>query len=165
MALFNPEEFMQQTVDKPLETEFKLCPAGEYEAAIDDFTAEAIESIDFEYKRGPKAGQPGQMVKFSCPFVINNEGVKAELNREKVVVTKQVILDMDENGQLDWGTNKNIELGRIRQAVGQNVEGPWSIGKLRGAGPVMVKVTHRDYTTKDGRKGTQADIDRVVPIF
>lgn len=165
MALFDAEAFMNQTIDKPLETEFKICPAGEYEAMIGDFTSDAIESVDFEYKRGAKAGQPGTMVKFTCPFVINSEAVRKELNRDTVIVNKQIILDFDEDGGLDWGTNKNVDLGRIRQAVGQNTEGPWSVGKLRGAGPVMVKVTHREYQTREGRKGTNAEVERVVPIF
>lgn len=161
---FDPDTFMQSTVDAPLETEFKLCPPGEYQAMIDDFTSDAFEQIDFEYKKGAKAGTPGTMLKLTIPFVIDSDKAKAELNRDKVTVTKQVILDRDQNGNLDFGTNKNIELGRVRDAVGQNTPGPWAVSKLRGAGPVMVKVEHIEYKRNDGSKGKRAEVTRVVKL-
>lgn len=166
MPMFDPDTFMQQTVDHPLETEYLTVPPGEYVATIDDFTGEsAFERIDFEYKKGERAGTPGVMVKLTIPFVIQDETVKAEMQRDKVVVSKQIILDMDADGGIDWNKNKNVELGRIRAAVGQNVDGqPWSIQKLRGAGPVMVKVVHTEFGRKDGTKGKRTEIERVVRI-
>jgi hypothetical protein len=161
---FDPEQFMHQTVDRPLETEFTMVPQGEYLASIDDFDRDALESIDFTYKRGPNAGSPGNMLKLSLPFVINDDAVRQELGRDKVVVTKQIILDTDDNGQLAFGTNRNIELGRIRDAVGQNVNGPWSLMELRGAGPVMIKVVHIEYDRRDGTKGKRAEVERVVRV-
>src|SRR5580765_1760999 len=86
MAMFDPEAFMSQTIDAPLETEFLTVPAGEYTATIDDFTSEAFEQINFEYKKGPRAGTPGTMTKFSLPFVIQDEQVKQDLGRDKLVV-------------------------------------------------------------------------------
>lgn len=162
---FDPDTFMQQTVDAPMETEFRLCPAGEFSAMIGDFTSEAFEVIDFEYKKGTRAGQPGSMTKFNLPFIINDDKAKQELNRDQVVVTKQMILDVDPiTKQLDFGVNKNIELGRVRDAVGQNNPGPWSVSQLRGAGPLMVKVEHIEYARKDGTKGKRAEVTRVVKL-
>src|SRR5215510_1343217 len=149
MADFNADDFLSQTVDKPLETEFTLVPPGEYQASIDDFDKDALEQIDFEYKRGPKAGQPGTMTKLTLPFVIDDANLKAELERDKVMISRQLILDLDEHGKLAEGKNKNVELGRIRDAVGQNDGSPWSIAQLRGAGPVMIRVTHVEFERKD----------------
>jgi len=164
MSTFDPDLFLQQTVDEPLATEFTLVPTGEYMAAIDDFDKDAIEQIDFEYKKGPRAGQPGTMTKLTLPFVIDDAKVKAELAREKVVISKQVILDLDDNGQLAHGKNKNIELGRIRDALGQNDDDTWSIAKLRGAGPLIIRVSHIEFERKDGTKGKRAEVDRVARI-
>jgi hypothetical protein len=164
MAMFDPETFMNQIIDEPLETEFVTVDPGEYVATIDDFTSEAFEQIHFEYKKGARAGTPGIMTKLTLPFVIQDDAVKQLLEMEKVVVRKQLILDLQDNGDLDWGTNKNIDLGRIRAAVGQNDPGPWSISKLRGAGPVMVKVTKVPFERKDGSKGERTEIERVVRI-
>lgn len=163
--MFNADTFMQQTVDQPLETEYTLVPEGEYQATIDDFTAEALEQIAFNYKQGDRAGTPGVMSKFTIPFVIHDDTVKQTMGRDKVVVTKQVILDInDTTGALDWGKNKNIELGRVRQGAGQNAPGPWSVAQLRGAGPMMVKVVHKQFDRKDGTKGTRVEVDRVARI-
>jgi hypothetical protein len=164
MTDFDPDTFMSQQVDLPLATEFTLVPIGEYLSAIDDFDKDALEAIDFTYKRGQLAGTPGKMFKLTLPFVINDEKVKQELGRDKVTVTKQLILDIDEKGRLAEGVNRNVELGRIRDAVGQNGDGPWSISQLRGAGPVMVKVGHVEFERRDGTKGKRAEIEKVVRI-
>jgi len=164
MSDFDPETFMHQTVDKPLETDYTLVPEAEYQAFIDDFTHEAFEEFEFEYKRGPNAGQPGSMQKFNCPFVLADEGVKTLMGRDKVTVIKPLTLNLKDGG-LDWGKNKNVELGKIREAVGQNVANQtWQIAQLRGAGPVMVKVIHRSGKRKDGSPFKVAEIDRVVRI-
>lgn len=162
--MFDASTFMQQTVDGPLETEYTLVPEGEYLMTIDDFDEKAFEKIEFEYKKGDKAGTPGTMTKFNVPFVVQDDKVKQELARDKVVVTKQIILDLDDAGGLSKDKNKNIELGRIRQAAGQNDSGPWSPANLRGAGPMMGKIVHREFERKDGTKGKRAEIDRVVRI-
>lgn len=164
MSGFDPDTFMQQNVDQPLETEYVLVPQGEYVARIGDFTSDAFERIDFDYKRGARAGTPGVMHKFNCPFIIQDEAVKAELQRDEVTIFKQIILDLNDDGGLDFGKNRNIDLGRIRAAVGQNDAGPWSIARLRGAGPVMVKVVHVDFERKDKTRGKRAEIERVVRI-
>lgn len=161
---FDPDNFLQQNVDGPLATEFTLVPQGEYPATIDDFDKDALEQISFEYKRGPKAGQPGVMTKLNLPFVINDDAVRAELGRDKVVITRQLILDLDDQGKLAEGKNKNVELGRIRDALGQNDGSPWSIAQLRGAGPIMIRVNHVEFERKDGTRGKRAEIDRVARI-
>jgi|SoiMethySBSTD1v2_1073268.scaffolds.fasta_scaffold40768_2 hypothetical protein len=163
-SVFDADSFLQQTVDEPFTTEFVMVPPGEYLAAIDDFDRDALQQVDFEYKKGPKAGQPGTMTKLTIPFIINDDKVKQELERDKVVVSKQVILDLDDNGQLASGKNKNIELGRLRDALGQNDDDTWSIAKLRGAGPLMVRVTHIEYDRRDGTKGKRAEIDRIARV-
>lgn len=162
--MFDANEFMQGQMDKPLDTEYTLVPISEYMATIDDFSAEAFQVVNFEYKQGERKGLPGSFTKATIPFVIQDDRVKAELGRDKVVVEKQLILDLEDDGKtLATGPNKNIELGRIRAAVGQD-KGPWSFSMLRGAGPLMVKVGHVEFARKDGSKGKRAEIERVTRI-
>lgn len=161
---FNAEDFMTQTIDQPLETERTLVPPGEYKMVIDDFTQEAFETFEFEYKRGPNAGQPGQMTKFGCPCIVVDDKVKADLGMEKVTVFKNITLDFDDTGAIAFGKNRNIDLGQLRHAVGQNNPGPWSIAQLRGAGPFMGRVEHREGKRKDGSAFKIAEVTRVAPI-
>lgn len=163
---FDPNTFMQETIDAPLETEFRLIPEAEYQAMIGDFDGNAFEQIDFTFPASSKrAGQQGTMRKFSCPFVISNDPrIMAELGRDTATAFANITLDVDAAGKLESGPNKNVRLGQIREAVGQNTPGPWQFSSLRGAGPVMIRVVHRSYQRKDGSPGKNAEVDRVVPI-
>lgn len=162
---FDPDAFMQMTVDQPLEIERTLVPEGEFDAMVDDFDSSIFETFQFTYKRGPNAGQEGSMHKGTFPIVINDDKVRAALQTDKARVFYQCTLDYDETtGQLLFGPNKNIDLGKLRHAVGQNAPGPWSVSQLRGAGPFKVKVKHRDGVRKDGTKFRIAEIERMSPI-
>lgn len=160
---FDPDTFMQQTVDQPLDTEYFKCPEGEYPAMIGEITSQNFETFDFTYRNGPQAGQPGSMTKLNIPFVINDDKLKAATGRDQIIVNKQIILDL-KDGALDFGKNRNVELGRVRQAVGQNNPGPWTFANLSGAGPVMVRVEHRTFKRKDGTQGENAEVTGVVAL-
>lgn len=165
MSNFDPELFMQQTVDQPMETERTLCPPGDYTMMVDDFEAKrAIEQIDFEYKKGPNAGQPGTMYVFNCPCVVQDDKVKADMDQDRVIVYKRITLDVNADGQLSWGKNKNIDLGQLRHAVGQNHAGTWNISHLRGAGPFVGKVEKREGKRKDGTNFEGREVTRVAPL-
>lgn len=162
---FDADAFMASTIDEPLATEFTRCPPGVYQAMIDDFNAsEALEIVNFTYKQGDRAGSPGSMLKLTVPFVIQDAKVQAEMERDRVVVSKQMILDRDDAGRIATGKNKNVDLGRLRKAIGQEKAGPWSPVQLKGAGPLMVKVIHTQYDRKDGTKGTRVEVSDVAPI-
>lgn len=161
---FDPNLFMQQTIEQPLETERTLVPPAEYQMMVDDFESSAIEEISFEYKKGAQAGQPGTMHVFNCPCVIQSDTLKAELGVEKVIVYKRINLDIGPDGNLEWGKNKNIDLGQLRAAVNQNGSGPWSIGMLRGAGPFMGRVDKKTGKRKDGSDFESREVGRVAPL-
>lgn len=165
---FDPNEFMQQNVDTPaegLQTEVILFPEGEYRAMIDSFDGTAFERFDFTYSKGPNAGMPGSMTKFSCPFrVTDDPRLQEKLGKSEGVVRKPINLDFDKDGKLDFGVNRNIELNRVRAAVGQDQPGPWTFTRLAGAGPVMIRVVHRTGKRKDGSEFKIAEVERVVRI-
>lgn len=161
---FDAASFIQSTIDKPMETDYQLCPEGTFQAMIGDFNEDAVTRIEFEYKRGPKAGIPGSMIKFNVPFSIQDPAVLASMGRDNVQVEMQLILDVNELGQLAWGKDRNVKLGQIRDAVNQNNPGSWSIMNLRGAGPCMVKVTHETFKRADGSDGKAARVQRVVKM-
>ena len=165
MTDFNPDDFMNQTVDQPLDHERTMVPPGEYQMRIGDFDRDAFETFEFTYQRGPNAGQEGKLHKFTCPIIVEDDTVKQKMGVETPMVYHQCTLDVDEHGKLLWGPNKNIALGQLRHATRQNDVGtPWSIGNLRGAGPFMGKVEHREGKRKDGSKFKIAEVVRFAPI-
>lgn len=160
MSTFDPDAFMQSTIDAPMETEYKLCPAGEYKNTfIDDFDSKA-----FDLKEGvsKKSGKDYSFLQFSIPFIINDPAAQAAIGREKVVVFKQLNIDRTQDGAIDLGTNKNVELGRIRDAAGQNTAGAWGPAQLRGSGPFVVTVVHESGKRDDGSEWKQARIGKVT---
>lgn len=164
MSNFDPDAFMTQTVDQPLSIERTLIPVGEYKGRIDDFTSEAFETIEFEYKKGDRAGEKGEMIKFNCPIIIDDDAVRALFERDKVVTYFACILDFDDKSQLTFGPNRNIDLGRLRHAVDQNGPGAWNPSMLKGAGPFMVKIEHKSGKRKDGSTYKNAEPVRFAPL-
>jgi hypothetical protein len=137
---FNMDAFLNTPVDEPTSTRITICPEGEYRAIIDDVSESGINS----WVRPPIDTKRGPMTILQVPWVILDEDVKKTVGRDKVVVNMDIILDVDTiTGQLIKGDGKNVSLGRLRSALGQNDAPGWTFTKLPGAGPALVKVTHR----------------------
>jgi hypothetical protein len=161
----DPELFMHQTVDKPMETDRTLAPEGDFDFVIGDFDTKAYETYEFTYERGPNAGLPGSITNFNCPCVTTDPKVCKALDREEVTVFRRMVLEFEEDGMtLKVGKNVNIEIGQLRHAVGQNSDANWSIAKLCGAGPFKGRIEHISGKRKDGSPFKNAQVGRVAPI-
>jgi len=157
LSPFDAGTFMNQTIDAQLDTQIKQCPEGEFRAMIDDFDEKAFRTFTSQ-KNG------NDYTVFSPPFVIQDQAVQADLGRDKVVVFhKGMFIDVGVDGGLDFSKGKNVDLGKLREAVNQNVAGqPWSFNHLKGAGPVMVRVVH-EADANDAEK-KYARVTRVTRI-
>ncbi len=136
MSTFDADAFMNSNVDAPMQTQMQKVPEGEYQAMIDNFeNASAIRTV--ETKNGPK-----QVM--TVPFVIQDVNLQQKMKRDRIVHREDFWLDFDENGRLATGPDSNINLGRLRAALGQNAPGqPWGPNMLKGAGPLMIVVKHK----------------------
>ena len=138
MAL-NTEEFLQTTTQEALDDHLEPWPAGEWLAQITD-----IAVSDFEFKKGDRIGETGYRM------IVKYEAQDAQVveicERDKVSVSDSILLDVTPDGNgLDFGKGKNIGLGRLRTATGQNVPGQeWSPMMLKGQ-PVKVSIKHEIY--------------------
>lgn len=168
---FDPDAFMQENIDQPLEFERTLVPEGEFKLAIEDFTSDAFETFEFTYKRGPAKGEEGKMIVFTCPIIVLDDGVKALLKTERPLIYHRCTLDFEQtpDGSVDFkklafGPNKNIELGKLRHATGQGAPGNWNISMLRNSNPFMGKLAHATVDKKGGGKSKVVNIVRFAPI-
>lgn len=130
---FDADVFMQTAVTGASSTRVEQPDPGEYTAQVD--------KLDFDSFQGKK--DPTKTYnKLSVTWEITDESVKATLGRDKVTVRQDMFLDLTESGSLDMGKGKNVSLGRLREAVGQNDPSrPWSPTMLQGA-MARVKVEH-----------------------
>lgn len=135
----NTEEFLNSTYEGVLDDHLDPCPQGDYL-----FLAGKPAVADFEYKSGEKKGETGfrMIIKWEC----QDEAVKQQLGRETVTVTQSLLLDVTPDGNgLDMGKGKNIGLGQIRTALGQNTPGqPWSPAMIEGQ-LAKLNIKHRVY--------------------
>lgn len=133
MTTFDPNTFLNMTVEESNDTKIIPCPAGEYLAI-----AEKVDIKPWASRDGSSSG-----LKLEVLWDIDDSNVKALLGRDTVKVVQQQMLDLTDTGQLDMSKGKNVGLGRIREALGLNVPGqPFSFGMIAGR-PAKVIVSHR----------------------
>lgn len=121
--MFDPQAFMNTTVEEEFKTKRELIPAGEYMCQVENVEARVVG----------EANRPILSVQMS----IINTGDEAIDGRR---LYHTIWLDLDEQGNLMSGANKNIGLGQFLAAVGLNGK-PWSPGQLIGT-VVTTQVKH-----------------------
>lgn len=129
-STFDPETFLNTSIDQAMETRYTTLPAAEYNAFIADISARTMQIN----------GQASTLL--DIDYMINDEALASKLNLKELKVRQGIFLDVGPDGKtLLFGPNKNVRLGRVREAVRQNQPNkPWSFGMLRGAGPVKITV-------------------------
>ena len=63
------------------------------------------------------------------------------MGMDRLTVRQGLFLDIGANGAIAIGPNKNVKLGRLRDAVGQNKDCKWNFAMLKGAGPLKIAVS------------------------
>ncbi len=152
--MFNLEQFMNSAVD-PNATSFEVCPEGEFKMMIDSDP----KQLDPKEMQGisAKTGNPYHFWQWELNCIVLDEAVKKKLGRERVTVRARVNLDLSDAGMLETGPNKNVTLGQLRDALGQNKPG-WKPSDILGAGPFIGRVKHT--ANKDNPEIKYADVSR-----
>lgn len=131
-----------------LATQMTPVPEGDWMASIDDLTFKQVKTKN------------GDRPVMTVTWEIHDEGLKAQMDREQIMVRQDLWLDLDETGGLATGQDMNVALGRLRQVFGQNEPGV-PLGALKGTGRVLIHVKHRKV---EGRDGVFQEVDRVAPL-
>lgn len=144
---FDLDNFVNSAVDAPMDTEYPVCPEGEFAFILDGNPEQLkVENISGVSQRTGNAYDFHQM---SLLALCQDDKVRADMGRDKVPVRMRLNLDFDQNGRLSTEKGKNILLGQLRAALNQNTPG-WKPNQLLGAGPFLGRVRHT--TGNDGRK-------------
>ena len=144
MSQFDPASFLDATTTEASSTQTIPVPVGEYNAVIKE-----VKSRTWSSRDGTKSG-----LALDITYDIDDAAVKQLLERPTVTVRQSIMLDITEQGTLDNGKGKNVQLGRLREAVGQNTAGqPWAPRMLEGQ-PLRVAVAHEMYNEAPQAKVT-----------
>lgn len=158
-SAFNAEQFLNLQVEDPNSTELLLVPEGEYTAVSEPVDANSFRS--FTIGKGERAGQKG--VSLDVEWSINDEsGALKEYLGRAPKVRQGLMLDTIGGGtSLEMGKGKNVGLGRLREALGQNQTAtPWRFSML-GSQVAKIKVKHR----LDSNTGkTYAEVSEVTKL-
>lgn len=147
MSAFNPDTFLNTETDSANSSTYTPVPEGEFNASI-----KAIK---------PRVLTDGRAI-LDVTWTVDDEIARNETGMAEPSVRQTLWLDTTESGGLDFGKGKNVGLGRLREAVGQNQAGkPWAPGMLVGQ-VAKVKVGH----SIDKRDGVtiNADVKAVLPL-
>jgi len=128
MSTFDPDTFLHTEYEGQLDTRRVPLPEGEYVGVIADINP---------------GSTPKGTAFMEVRWDIEHPELEGEIGRPRSQVRQTVWLDLTEAGDLDFGKGKNIQLGKLRAAVGQNAPGqPWSPSQLVGQS-ARVRVKHR----------------------
>lgn len=146
---FDPAVFLNQQFDTANDTRLIPCPAGETLGLADK-----VEAVPWESEKKGTSG-----MKIRILWDVQDDGIRALLERQKVLVPQDVMLDLTESGDLDMGKGKNVRLGRLREAIGLNKPGePFAFSMIEGH-LAKINVKHR---TGDNPEDVFAEVDRVA---
>lgn len=134
MSTFDPNTFLDMTIQDANSTVATPVPVGEYVAFIEKVDARGWKKKDDPSNAG---------MALDVFWNIDDANVKALLERDKVTVKQGIMLDLTEAGGLDMGKGKNVGLGRLREATDLNQPGqPFGFRMLEGRAAKIV-VSHR----------------------
>ena len=126
-SAFDPDSFLSTTTEDANETSFRPIPEGEYNAVI--------TKLDV---RTPK-----ESTILDITWSVDDETARVETGMDDPQVRQSVFLDINTQGGLESGANKNVQLGRLREALGQNLTGqPWAPSMLEGQ-VARISIKHR----------------------
>lgn len=135
MSEFNVESFLATDFTGSNATEYVPIPEGVFPAKITNFEGKMTRGKPEENK----APRPYVLVEWE----IDDEDVRKETGQDSPKTRQTLWLDLDSTGGLDMGKGKNVQLGRLRDAVGQNDPSrPWQFAMLLDQ-MAQVEIKHR----------------------
>src|SRR5690606_26526785 len=132
MSAFNPDTFLTTTVKGALDTKLVPVPEGDWSAQVSKISVRKQRGKDNE-----------EYIVLDLLWHVLDEEPKRVTGMDKPMVKQSIFLDITPEGGLDMSKGKNVQLGKVREAVGQNQDGKaWSPSMLNGV-TAVVQVKHR----------------------
>ena len=132
MALFDVNDLMNQSTEGEMETSLPPIPEGEWAGYITKVEGRVVNTKN------------GETPVLDVTWVVTDQSVIDSVGIATPQVRQTIWLDIDASGRLALGTGKNLGLGRLREAVGQNGPKPWNFAMLEGQ-QAIIKISHREY--------------------
>lgn len=133
MSTFNPTQLMNTEVTGALDTTIIPIPEGDWNGVAEKF----------EFRQADSKDKSTTYTFLEVTWSFNDSEIEVVTMRDKNTARQSMILDLTPTGNLDMSKGKNVGLGRLREALGQNDAGkPWAFGMITG-GVALCSVKHR----------------------
>lgn len=127
--MFDPNQFLSETIVGSNDTRYIPVPQGEYPAIIKSVAARQMPS---------KADPSKQVTVTDIVYEIDDSTVREVTGLDNPTVRQSVFLDLTPQGKLDMSKGKNIGLGKLRDALGLNDPSkPFSFADLPGRAAII----------------------------
>lgn len=150
-SVFNPDTFTNIQVTGEMDTQRIPIPAHDYVAVIDDIKPRKAKDsaiLDIFWLVDGGAMTP------------EGKTVQQVTGLPKNIARQSIFLDITPEGGLDLSKGKNIGLGQLREALGQNNPGTaWSPGMLKGG---VAKITIKHRPADDGSGQFYTDVKGIT---
>ena len=127
--MFDPNDLLQSTTTEKGSTSIIPIPKGEWVGIIQG------DKLKFRQSESQKKGREGEIFTvLDIVFAFDDPQVKEATQRDTPMSRMSLFVDLAADGRsLDMSTGKNIQLNRLRETLGQNLEGrPWAPSMLGG---------------------------------
>lgn len=128
--MFGPEDFLNSSYDVTLDTKIIPIPPGEYVAQIKVGDGLKLTKDTIKKEGSARIGEYWARLDISLDIADPTGALKQTIERDPRIVYG-LMLDLDAQGNLDVGKQKNIRLGQLLAAAGLPEKG-WSFGMLAG---------------------------------
>lgn len=130
--MFDPDQFMDMTIDDANSTSVEPVPEGDWKAIADDVKVRPWQSRKDPSKSGLALDVVWQLDDPELPEQF--QGRKAK---------QGIMLDLTDDGQLDMSKGQNVSLGRLRTAIGKNNPGESFAFSMIPGNMAQVRIKHR----------------------
>jgi len=133
MSVFDAEKFLNHETTEETDTVLIPIPVGEWQGQINN--------IKFREIMAKNTGETHTLM--DIVWEILDDDVKKETKMVKPTCRQTIFLELTSEGNIDMAKGKNVQIGRLREAVKQNKAGKaWSPAKLMGQ-VALVKTIQR----------------------
>ena len=139
--MFDPQKYFESSTEEPMETTLSPIPVGEYTAVVRSVKIFPIKDKQTGMERT-------NTIRTTITWDIDDKPLEQQLGRTNLTVQQTVFIDFDDNGSFATGRDKNVQLGRLREALNLN-SGRFTLQMLEGAGPARIAVHHEPDSRDD----------------
>ena len=113
MGTFDPQQFLDVNLTEANSTQYTPIPEGDYTLVSTEVKARPWTSKD-----GASSGMAIDII-----YDVDDPHVRELMGRDKVQVKQGLMLDLNPNGGISTEKGRNVNLGRVRDAMGLNTPG------------------------------------------